>query len=133
MKAIDDAVARITEFKEKMGQPPERAVTYLEGAKRVLEAGEVDMAWRRAKMASDIAETTARQAEILREATRRAEARTRSAEEGGADVAECRELLTMSEEANRKGELKLALRLALRCKIMAENIEDSRRRAPLGA
>jgi len=132
-RAIDEAATQITRVEEKTGKSPERAVAYLEGAKRGLEAGETDIARRRALIASDIAETTVRQAEILKEALRRAETKMQSAEAGGADITECRGLLVLAREATDKGEHKVGLRLALKCKILAENLENSMRRAPIGA
>ena len=132
-RAIDEATAQIMRVEERTGKSPERAVAYLDGAKRVLKAGEVDMARRRALIASDIAETAVRQVEILQEALRRAEAKMQSAEASGADITECRGLLVLSREATDKGELKVGLRLALRCKILAENMGDAMRRAPIGA
>ena len=129
---IQEATSSITAFRDRFGTPPERAVTYLEAAQRVLENGEVDLALRRALIAAEIAETDSRQRIILMEAVKRAEDRLRSAEEMGGDVARCRELLDLSRKANEKGDYKVAIRLALKCKILAEGIESSLSRAPLG-
>ena len=129
---IKEAMSSITAFRDRFGSPPERAVTYLEAAQRVLENGEVDLALRRALIAAEIAETDSRQRIILLEAEKRAEDRLRSAEEMGGDVARCRELLDLSRKANEKGDYKVAIRLALKCKILAEGIESSLSRAPLG-
>ncbi len=131
-KAIEDAAIQIRLVEEQLGEVPSRAATYLEGAKRVMEEGEADLALRRALLAADIATITSRQVTILEEAIRRAKDKMQSVEDGGGDASECKQLYQLSQEASKKKDFKVALRLALKCKILAEKIEDSMRRAPMG-
>jgi hypothetical protein len=132
-ESIRDATSRLVEIKREHGAVPERAMTYLQAAQRVLENGEAELATRRAMIAADIAEVDARQKAIFAAAVRRAEERMRSAEDRGGDMSKCRELLQMSRQADEKGDRKVAIRLALKCKIMAEDLEGSLSRAPIGA
>jgi len=132
-ESIRDATSRLVEIKREHGAVPERAVTYLQAAQRVLKNGEAELATRRAMIAADIAEVDARQKAIFAAAVRRAEERMRSAEDRGGDMSRCIELLQMSRQADEKGDRKVAIRLALKCKIMAEDLEGSLSRAPIGA
>jgi len=132
-ESIKDAASRLKEINEEHGPIPERAITYLEAARRVLDRGEAELATRRAMVAADIAETDARQKSIFAEAVRRAEDKMKSALDKGGDTSRCEELLQMSHRADEKGDRKVAIRLALKCKIMAESLEGSLSRAPIGA
>ena len=132
-ESIRDATTRLVEIKREHGSVPERAMTYLQAAQRILKSGESELATRRAMIAADIAEVDARQKAIFATAVRRAEERMRSAEDRGGDTSRCKELLKMSRQADEKGDRKVAIRLALRCKIMAEGLEGSLSRAPIGA
>ncbi len=131
-RTIEEAKMRIAELQDKFGTVPERAVTYVEAAERVLKEEEADLATRRALVAAEIAQTESRQRGILAEALRRAQERTKSAESRGSDVRKCFELLDLSRQAEGKGDLKVAIRFALKCKIIAEGLEGSRSRVPMG-
>ncbi len=131
--SIEEAESRMARVMVEHGDVPERAMTYIEAAKRVFEGGEEELAMRRAMIAVDIAETDARQRSMFAAAVRRAEERMRSAEDRGGNVAQCRELLKLSHEADKKGDRKVAIRLALKCKILAENLEGSLSKTPFGA
>ena len=131
-ESIKETATRLKEINEEHGPIPERAVTYLEAARRGLDRGEAELATRRAMIAADIAEADARQKSIFTEAVRRAELKVRSAEERGGNVSECRELLRLSRQADESGDRKVAIRLALKCKIMAEGLEGSLSKVPFG-
>jgi len=132
-RTINEAKMRIAEVQDRFGSAPERAVTYIEAAERVLQDGEAEIATRRALVAVEIAQTESRQRGILAEARRRAQEKTKSAETGGSDVKECRELLDLSQRAESKGDIKVAIRFVLKCKIIAEGLAGSRSQLPMGA
>ena len=131
--SIEEAESRMARVIVEHGDVPERAMTYIEAAKRIFEGGEDEVAMRRAMIAADIAETDARQRSMFMAAVKRAEERMRSAEDRGGDLSQCRELLRLSREADEKGDRKVAIRLALKCKILAENLEGSLSKTPFGA
>ena len=132
-KAIEEAKSLIKYDLEETGAAPKKAITYLEAATKTLEKGDADLAWRHALVALDVAQVDTRQKAILAEAEKRAKERMRSAESYGGDIKKCAELLNLSHQAKTKGDRKTAIRFALKCKILAENIENSLKRAPIGA
>ncbi|MCK4455542.1 MAG: zinc ribbon domain-containing protein, partial [Thermoplasmata archaeon] len=118
--AIDSAS---TSIKEEMSKEPanlDRAEVVLVSAKEAFDNGDYFAASRAANLSTEIAKTTVLQTKIFQEAVRRAQSRITYLDEKGGDSSDAIDLLRRAVRVKQTGNIRGAVRLAIKSRIRAE-------------
>lgn len=118
--AIDSASRSI---KEEMSKEPanlDRAEVVLVSAKEAFDNGDYFAASRAANLSTEIAKTTVLQTKIFQEAVRRAQSRITYLDEKGGDSSDAIDLLRRAVRVKQTGNIRGAVRLAIKSRIRAE-------------
>lgn len=118
--AIDSASTSIADERSNVPSNVARAEVVLVSAKEAFDSGDYLAANRAANLSAEIAKTTVLQTKIFQEAVRRAQSRIIHLEEKGGDTSDAIDLLRRAVKVKRTGNIRGAVRLAIKSRIMAE-------------
>ncbi|MFQ5909420.1 MAG: hypothetical protein ACE5IJ_01710 [Thermoplasmata archaeon] len=125
--AIENASTSIREEASKAPADFARAEVVLISAKEAFRGGDFLAANRAANLSAEIAKTTVLQMKIFQEAVRRAQSKITYLEKKGGDTSDAVDLLRRAVKVKQKGNVRGAVRLAIKSRIKAEEAVPSPR------
>lgn len=118
--AIESASTRIDEELSKVPSDLARAEVVLISARESYESGDYLSATRAANLSAEIAKTTVLQMKIFQDAVRRAQSKITHVEKKGGDTTGAIDLLRRAVRVKQTGNIRGAVRLAIKSRIKAE-------------
>jgi len=127
-RAIEDAEFQLS-YSRKEGEGNwSKAEQILSSAERAFMEGNYRMAMNLAQLSEGTSKATSLQSKILQDVLIAGKERMEKAYELGGDTSQCNRLLELAQRAAKRGDYKVALRIAMKGKIFAERIQASRQR-----